>query len=209
MSLDFFKAALLLIAEIILIVLLFPGDWATASVEKEMAAIEEFLGEEAYTDIDKRATGWHYEVFIESGFENGLYNMFLPTEEQIENSRGMERVGETWFAFLEGRIQVLLTILYQTMLRLSMAATWAPYFLCLIIPSVFDGFMSRLIKINNFDYPSPMLHRYSLKAITVTCVGMPMIFMLPIPIPPWFVPTALLIASACSGVAVANFYKKV
>jgi hypothetical protein len=209
MSGEFLKAVLLLIAEVLLIVILYPSDWASSSVHKEREMLHAHFTPKAAKQIDDRALHYHDEWFIESGFADGLFNMFVPSEQQVERSRGMEELGKGWFRLVESRIQVMLDMLQQLMIRLSMTWQWWPFVVCLVVPAIFDGYMTRRIKKNNFDYASPMIHKLAMQSMIWVVIGLPIIYLLPIPLPPWIVPTLLLLAAAATGFALGNFYKRI
>ena len=130
--------AWLLVIEILVILLLVPGDWTDKAIEKESALVEASLGSESRYWIREQAESWYQSVMIDSGFYEGMYYTLIPTEEQRKNSRGMENMGTWWFVWAKGRMEALANVVYQFMTRTALFMTWAPYMLILLLPAIYD-----------------------------------------------------------------------
>ena len=52
--------------------------------------------------------------------------------------------------------------LYQMIKRFIMAWVWWPFLTVTLVPFAIDGLIRRKFSQTNFDYPSPLAHRYSL-----------------------------------------------
>ena len=201
--------ALVAVLEAILIMTIVPGDWTARVIQQESVLVEEHLGSESKEWISGKAYQWYRSSVIDSGVYHKVYRFLIPTEEQKKQSVGMENMGTGWFAWVEKRLESLANSIYHFYTRLALLTTWAPYFLILLIPSAFDGFTTWRIKRTNFDYVSPVLHRYSLQIIVVLILGMSILFMAPIVMTPILIPVVIACICVLSGVVFGNIQKRV
>lgn len=201
--------AWILILELVVILLLVPGEWTERTIEKESQLIEASLGGQTRSWVYGKADTWYQSAMIDTGFYEGMYYTFIPTDEQKKGAKGMEKMGSWWFSWLEGRIKSFADVVYQFMARAALLSVWAPYMLLLLVPAVYDGAMTRNIKRTNFDYASPVLHRYSTRFTGHLLIGMLIAFFAPIALNPVFIPVILMICCVLIGVMVGNLQKRI
>ncbi len=201
--------AWLLVIEILVILLLVPGDWTDKAIEKESALVEASLGSESRYWIREQAESWYQSVMIDSGFYEGMYYTLIPTEEQRKNSRGMENMGTWWFEWAKGRMEALANVVYQFMTRTALFMTWAPYMLILLLPAIYDGMMTWRIKRTNFDYASPIIHRYGIRFTGYLVLGLGIAFFAPIALNPIIIPIVMMICCVLIGLTMGNLQKRV
>lgn len=199
----------LLIIELVVILLLIPGDWTEQAIQRESVLIEQRLGEKARVWIEEQASHWYRASVIDSGFYKGAYHMLIPTQAEMEKSKGMEQMGEMWFKWVEGRLKALAKLTYQFCMRLALLAAWAPYLLILLLPALYDGMMTWKIKRTNFDYPSPVIHRYSLRGTMTLTIGLFIAFFVPFALDPVIIPITMMVCCVLIGLTVGNFQKRV
>ena len=72
---------------------------------------------------------------------------------------------DSLFPFIAERIQVIWDGIYQAMRRFFLMLSWWPFLLSALMPFVSDGLARRKVKQSNFDYSSPLAHRYSFFAL--------------------------------------------
>lgn len=209
MKKPWFLALLLLAAEIIIVAVLVPGDYTGKVIHKELSMIESSLGSETLEWISGKSTDWYTATALDTGLKDGMYYLLIPTEEQRARSSGLETFGDWWFDLAAERIESLMLVLQQIYMRLALLLVWSPYVLLLLIPSVYDGYMTWRIKVTNFDYASPVKHRYSARLFGATTVGLLMLFMLPVAIPPSIIPIALMAMCIAIGLMVGNYQKRI
>src|SRR5690606_12689011 len=125
-------------------------------------------------------------------------------EEERENSRGIETMGSEFFDWWSDRVDALATLVYQIYARMALAILWLPYTLVLFIPAVFDGWMTWKIKRTNFDYSSPVVHRYSIRGIFAIGALMVIGFFIPIAFDPIIIPILLMAGCVLVGIAGGN-----
>jgi hypothetical protein len=198
----------LLVIELLVILLLIPGNWTEQAIKRESVLIEQRLGAEARAWIDKRASNWFRASMIESGFYEGMHHTLIPTEAERQKSKGMEQMGKAWFGWVEGRIKALAKLIYQFCMRLALLATWAPYMLILLLPALYDGLMTWKIKRTNFDYASPVIHRYSMRSTGLLLTGLFIAFFAPFALDPVIIPVTIMVCCVLIGLMVGNFQKR-
>ncbi|TCV79985.1 uncharacterized protein DUF4400, partial [Methylomonas methanica] len=84
-----------------------------------------------------------------------------------------------------------------------------PYLAAALLPFVVDGLVRRKISQTNFDYPSPMAHRYSLYLILGALYLLLVSLTLPFPIPPQTIPVGVFVVAYAVNVLLANTQKRV
>jgi hypothetical protein len=90
-----------------------------------------------------------------------------------------------------------------------MAWVWSPFLAVTLLPFAIDGLIRRKISQTNFDYPSPMAHRYSLYVILGAVYLLFMGLTLPFPVPPQSIPVGIFIVAIALNVIFANTQKRV
>jgi hypothetical protein len=201
--------AWLLVIEVLVILLLVPGDWTDKTIRRESELVEQNLGYEARQWISDTAGDWYKTSVLDSGFYAAMYHTLIPTEEERRKSKGMENMGQAWFVWVEGRIEAFTNVIYQFYTRLALLSSWAPYLLILFIPAVYDGLMSWKIKRTNFDYASPVVHRYSIRGTFFLSMGLFITFFAPIALNPIVIPAVMMCCCVLLGLAFGNLQKRV
>jgi|SRR5690554_4823815 len=204
-----FIAAIVLVLEIILIAVIVPGDYTGRTIVREQELIENSLGKTSLEWVQEKADAWYQTTMIDSGVKSAIYNHLIPTEEQKAKSVGLETFGDWWFDLAADRIESVMLVIQQTYLRFALLLLWAPYILLLLIPAVYDGIQTWRIKFTNFDYASPVVHRYSARLMGICVVGMMMLLIAPVAIPPVTTPVILMIICVATGLVIGNYQKRI
>jgi len=201
--------AWLLAVELLVMLLLLPGDWTGRAIKKESALVEQSLGIEARDWIEEKASTWFRSSIIDSGFYAGMYDALIPSEQERLKSIGMQDLGNVWFAWVKERMEALSKAIYQFYTRLALLLAWAPYLLILFVPAVYDGLMTWRIKRTNFDYASPVLHRYSVRGTLYVLSGMFIALFVPVALNPLIIPIAMMLCCVLVGLTFGNLQKRV
>lgn len=201
--------AWLFVIELVVILLLIPGDFTEKAIEKESILIEESLGNNTRTWIHDKASSWYQAAIIDSGFYDGMYSFMIPTEEQKQKSRGMEKMGHDWFVWVGSRIEAFANVMFQFFHRLALLTAWGPYMLILLVPAFYDGLMTWKIKRTNFSYASPVIHRYSVRGTTIVLIGLIIAFFVPFALNPAIIPMSMMVCCVLIGLSVGNLQKRV
>ncbi|WP_445368744.1 DUF4400 domain-containing protein [Methylomonas sp. BW4-1] len=139
-----------------------------------------------------------------------MFRYFIPTERERQMSKCFEDVGRNdLFPFIESRLNVLWDTIFQMIKRLTTACIWLPYLATSLLPFVVDGLVRRKISQTNFDYPSPMAHRYSIYAMLGALYLFLMGLTLPFPVPPQSMPIGIFIVAWAMNTLLANTQKRV
>ena len=99
--------------------------------------------------------------------------------------------------------------LYQMIKRFIMAWVWWPFLGVILVPFAIDGLIRRKVSQTNFDYPSPLAHRYSLYSMLGSVYLLFMGLTLPFPVPPQSIPAGIFIVAFALNVLLANTQKRV
>lgn len=209
MKAPFWLIAWLLIAEMFVILVFVPGHWTERVIEKESAMVQSQLGRNTVDWIDQKALNWYNISMWESGVYKTLHTLLIPTPEERASSRGMQNMGSQIFPWVEDRLASLMHVVYQVCARIALLAVWAPYMLILLIPAVWDGYMGWKIKRTNFDYASPVLHRYGIRGVLLVAQCLLIAFFAPIALNPIIIPLTMMVACVMFGLALANLQKRV
>ncbi len=195
--------------EAIVVTVLVPGDWTARVIEQESELLERRLGPTEHRWVHDRARDWFNSSLIDSGIYQTVLNHIIPTKEEKARSKGMENMGKGWFTWAESRLQAMANAYYHILSRMALLATWAPYFLILLVPAIYDGISTWRIKRTNFAYASPALHQYSTKGIGLIVITLVALFLAPIVLDPTLIPAAMMIACVMAGLMIGNFQKRV
>lgn len=199
----------ILIVQLVVVLVLVPNDFVRTAIVKESEYVQRSLGTKSQQWIKEKAVTWYQHSIIDSGAYEAIYNHLIPTKEQAKKSKGMENMGAWWFKWVSERLAAIATLIYQFYTRLALLLMWLPYMCILLIPALYDGAMTRKIKLTNFDYASPVLHRYSMRGTWIIFTGMIVLFLTPIAIDPIYIPLALMVSCVLIGLAVGNLQKRI
>ncbi|MCX7100891.1 MAG: DUF4400 domain-containing protein [Methylobacter sp.] len=201
---------LIWLLEIILVASFVSDRWTREIQTTEDQMLSAYFGIEKDAEIRQTSQKWFDRLFVKTGIRENVYHYFIPTERERQLSKGFEEVGRyDLFPFIQSRLDVLWDTLYQMIKRLIMAWVWLPFLAVTLLPFAIDGLIRRKISQTNFDYPSPMAHRYSLYVILGAVYLLFMGLTLPFPVPPQSIPVGIFIVAFALNVLLANTQKRV
>ncbi len=201
---------LIWLLEIILVASFVSDRWTREIQTTEDQMLSAYFGIEKDAEIRQTSQKWFDRLFVKTGIRENVYHYFIPTERERQLSKGFEEVGRyDLFPFIQSRLDVLWDTLYQMIKRLIMAWVWLPFLMVTLVPFAIDGLIRRKISQTNFDYPSPMAHRYSLYVILGAVYLLFMGLTLPFPVPPQSIPVGIFIVAIALNVIFANTQKRV
>jgi len=196
--------------EVILVASFVSDRWTREIQIAEDRMVVVYFGVEKESEIRHTAQKWFDQLFVRTGIRQGVYHYFIPTERERQLSKGFEDVGRTdLFPFIQSRLDVLWDTIYQMLKRLVMACIWLPFIVVTLLPFAIDGLIQRKISQTNFDYPSPMMHRYSLYVMFGALYLLLMCLTLPFPLPPQSLPIGIFIVAWAMNIFLANTQKRV
>ena len=201
---------LIWLLEIILVASFVSDRWTREIQAAEDQMLIAYFGVEKDTEIRQTSQQWFDRLFVKTGIRESIYRYFIPTERERQLSKGFEEVGRhDLFPFIQSRLDVLMDTLYQMIKRLIMAWVWLPFLAVTLIPFALDGLIRRKVSQTNFDYPSPLAHRYSLYVILGAVYLLFMGLTLPFPVPPQSIPIGIFVVAFALNVLLANTQKRV
>ena len=196
--------------EIILVAGFVSDDWARNIQAIEDNSLIAYFGVEKEAEIRQTSQQWFDQLFVNTGIRESVYRYFIPTERERQLSKGFEEVGRhDLFPFIQSRLDVLWDTVYQMIKRFIMAWVWLPFLAVTVLPFAIDGLIRRKVSQTNFDYPSPMAHRYSLYTMLGAVYLLLMGLTLPFPVPPQAIPVGVFIVALALNVLLANTQKRV
>ena len=201
---------MLWLLEIFFVAALVSDDWLRSVQRTEDAMIVRYLGEAKDAELRRTAQNWFDRLFVRTGARETVYRYFIPSEQERQGSVGFQDVGrDNLFPFIAGRIQVLWDSVHQTLRRFILLLAWWPFLLAAIVPFAVDGLARRKIKQSNFDYSSPLAHRYSLFVMLGVLYLLLVGLTFPFPVPPQAVPVAIVATALVLNVYLAHTQKRV
>ena len=201
---------LIWLLEIILVASFVSDRWTRDIQAAEDQMLIAYFGVEKDAEIRQTSQKWFNQLFVRTGIRESVYRYFIPTERERQLSRGFEEVGRhDLFPFIQSRLDVLMDTLYQMIKRFIMAWVWLPFLAVTLVPFAIDGLIRRKVSQTNFDYPSPLVHRYSLYIMLGSVYLLFMGLTLPFPVPPQAIPVGIFIVAFAVNVLLANTQKRV
>ena len=198
------------ILEVILVASFVSDRWTRESQATEDRMLIAYFGVVKESEIRHTAQHWFDQLFVRTGMRESVYRYFIPTERERQMSRGFEDVGRNdLFPFIQSRLDVLFDTVYQMIKRFVMACAWLPFLAVAILPFAIDGLIRRKVSQTNFDYPSPMVHRYSIYVMLGALYLLLMGLTLPFPVPPQSMPIGTFIVAWAINTLLANTQKRV
>lgn len=209
MKKPWWMAIFVLVIEIAMVLVFIPEGWTQQIIQKESELVNERLSTEAQLWLDTRASEWYQSSMIDSGLYFALYDMVIPSDIEKKNSKGLEKMGGLWFQWMEERLNIISELTYQLFFRIALLRAWLPYLAIMFIPALYDGVMSWKIKKTNFDYASPVWHRYSAKGTLFLGFGLFITLFLPVPLDPSIIPAVMVGGCVLMGLMMGNLQKRV
>lgn len=198
----------ILCIEIIVVLVFIPGNFMELILKNEASLIDTYLGVETKNHVHLQAQRWYRSLMLDSGVYESIHYFLIPTEEQRANSRGMENFGLTVFQWVEHRLEAIGNVVYLMLTRISLILLWLPFMLLMLIPSLYDGYMTWKIKCTSFAYVSPVLHQLSIRGTMFLFFLILITLFIPFVVPPFFTPIFLLLACLLSGMMLSNMQKR-
>ena len=203
----------LIFGELVLIAVLTPMlgkggmDWLVKT-ERQMSLSE--VGFSATLWIEKTGFGLYADLFRDTGVEKNVYDFFLPSQDQIKESKGLEALGaRLYFPMVQSGLDSLFGSLQRLFVRMTALALWLPTVPLILIPAILDGMMTWRRKQFSFDYASPLVHGYAAGAAKWLVIGLPLALLLPVPIPPLVFPFVFIVLSFLLMLVTAHTMKRI
>lgn len=202
-------AAIILAIQIIAVVTLTPNSWMTEVQARERSLLVSGLGRPAAEWVSKKGYEWYITAFYNSGVVKETYDLFIPDRTRRPAEKGFENFGKPWFQYVEGRLKAFWTTVALMTCRLAMATLWLPYLTVLAVPAVLDGMMMWRAKREGFEFSSPVVHRYSLRACYLLAWLSVISLTVPVPLHPLLFPALLFSATFALGFVASTMPRRI
>ncbi len=143
-----------------------------------------------------------------SGIYQGIHHFFIPPKE-VQQKDDFKRISSPWYQWVDGRLQTFAYVIYQLILRVILFVALLPYLSVLFLAAFFDGVMTWKLKRTNFDYTSPVFHRFGWNLFTHLMLGLVMLFWLPLPLHPLLIFIVMIIVCVVFGFSVGHVQKRI
>ena len=201
---------LLVLANAFVGVIVVGDTWVKQSMEGENLMLISEMGAAQTTQIHERAIRWYTDLFVKNGVVENTFRGLVPADADDKPLPGPSaQAGKLVFSWAKDRIQVFWTLVYQALLRLSLAVTWIPVGLCLIVPAMIDGYSRRKIKQSNFDIASPDRFGFAVLAMQLMIAGYILVMFLPFPLPPFAPLVCFALTALCARTLLSNLHKNI
>lgn len=200
---------LVFLLEICLTALIISPEWIRKELAQEQQYVVNALGARVEHDLREESAEAFRTVFVNTGIVRASYDLFIPTEQQRQNSRGLEELGGKTFVWVGERLNALWNQIYQMFYRMSVLLAWAPAILPLAIPAVVDGLSMREIKKATYGgYASPVRYHAMTHAIMFLVLGVPIYIGFPMAVSPMLIPIWAILICVALMVFTANIQKR-
>jgi len=205
----FWLAIKILFVECILLAAIMPGDWAQRVAVQELDLFLTRLGEEEHFWIMSKSERWYQYTLIDTGIHKVLSGAFMPSQEAIGRTDGMEGLNRTWRLIAENRITAITSVYYYMLNRIALLYLWLPYMAILIIPATFNGITVWRIKRTNFQTASQTLHHYGTNLLNILVFVTFSLLLAPIILDPVIIPIMFVSVAILVGVILGNTQKRI
>ncbi|MCD9046930.1 DUF4400 domain-containing protein [Luteimonas sp. MHLX1A] len=178
-------------------------------VERESQINRQYFSDEAVTRSEVRATDWFNKVFVETEVMAHSFDMFIPSQAEIERSEGLDQdFGQPVFGWFERRLRSWWTLVWSTFTRASTMLIWAPIAPLFVVPWVIDGWTQRQRRKHTFEISSATRQHVAVLALTAVPLLLIVVITAPLVLHPMFAPAMLLLTGYLIYAAMANFMKR-
>lgn len=203
-----YKVLMIVGLYVTLYMMLVGEEYLNRVVEREGALNRQYFTTEVVNASDARATRWFTRVFVETGVMAHSFDMFIPTQEEVDRSAVNPEFGQPLFGWWERRVRAWWTLVWSTFTRASSLLIWAPIAPLFILPWVIDGITQRERRRHTFDLDSATTQHVSVLALTFIPLLLIAVVTAPIILHPLFAPAMLLGAGVLCYTIIANFMKR-
>lgn len=211
MSVNWKLLLLIFILECLVVLMLLPSHYLVKTLEREQQYTYDYLGEDSYSYIIEKANDWYNTSIIETGTEDTLYDMFVPTAEDLEkdSNAGVSNLAPLYFKYAGSRVDTLMTVVYIIYYRVITMVVWIPMVGLMILAAYFEGYWERKIRQNSFKHASHTLHGIAFNTlkwfVLIIFIGM----FIPLALPPLFYPVLGLVLACLIGISMSNLQKRI
>ncbi|MGP1715703.1 MAG: DUF4400 domain-containing protein [Methylophilus sp.] len=184
-----------------------PVDLITDHAKEEISNTKEFIGDSSYSYLNNKTYITYKKAFVDTGIQEGSFKLFIPTEDQKDNSGALRNLGAPLFKWIDEKIKMYWNLIYFGMLRFNYLLFFFPIFAPFIIAAAFDGFYTRRIKLITFQLTSATRYGYAMHSIIFLFFVPLFFFLYPFSIHPFFVPLWFILFGLSIRLLASNLHK--
>ena len=189
-----------------LIALFASESYVGAMLNRERQLNYGVLGQGPAGHAEARASNWYESTFMSSGVVTSSLKFFAAGESQSSDGR-LERTARPVLGYLESRVRTMWLLLYQLLVRISVAAMWWPYVIIIFTPVIVDAITQRRIASTNFSTPSPTMHVMAKSLVWMFLLGAVSLIFAPIPLNPVLTPALIILGASAMWLSMTMFAK--
>lgn len=183
-------------------------DWITDSLAKERAATYALLGQRTAHLVEVRATNMFTATFTNSGALSVTERVVGAGMPAAVSDDAIGSAADTVALWIQERVQTAWLIVFQVVVRLSLAIVWWPLALICLVPFVSDAVARRAVMASNFDHNSPHLFSIAMRYMLLALVALPIMLLVPYAMPPHLMPIVIFTIALAIWLVVVNFTKR-
>jgi len=188
-----YKSLFFLLLQIVLLIVFIPSTWLADVEQQEFDDLAGVVGRDVAVEIYDYGVHLHKKIFVDTGINQQVRFVFVPSDERRANSGGFQDLGkDSWFPWIEGRGDALTKELQIALFRISHLIYWMPVMLLMAIPGIFDGIMVWKKRQFSFETGSVLFQRSIHKMVVLILIIFTLGVFLPFVIPPVILPILTL-----------------
>jgi len=202
---------LIFILECVVVIMLLPSQYLVRTLEREQQYTYDYLGQQTYIYIIEKANGWYDYSILNTGVEDKMYDMFLPSAETqaADEKIGVVNLAPLYFKYAGSRIDTIMTLAYIIYYRIITMFVWLPFVGLMMIAAYMEGHWERKIRQNSFKHASHTLHGVAFGTLKWFLLFVVIAMFVPLSLPPLFYPVLGLVLSFLIAVSVSNLQKRI
>lgn len=206
---SFLYVVIVLLCEITGIICFLSPTYIQRETKNELDLIESNLGASASYYVEDNTNLWYDKIVTENNLYNIVYHFFIPTKEERDKSKGIERMGDEVFDWMAKVIASAFDLFYWVIHRAVVLNLWLWQLTPAILLAFVDGYFVRKIKQTNFDFSSPAVHQYAWRLAGWGLAAMLIIFFWPKAVSPNYVPAGIAMIGIALGLSVGHIQKRI
>jgi len=192
---------LLILVEILFLLLFVPSTWIENIDSTETRMLESVFSTVSMESVQRQSVSWYDTAIVGTGVRSAMVNYVMPSGPSVLKHQAFND-------YMENRVSVMLTLAYLVIRRIVVALAWLPFLTLIAVPACIDGYLAWRVKRYGFSYPSPAIHRYAWRLKGVLVLGIVLVLLVPLPVPPQVLPCAMAIFAISLGTALSYMPKR-
>ncbi|MES1933231.1 putative type IV conjugative transfer system coupling factor [Salinisphaera shabanensis T35B1] len=203
MILKAYWVMIVVLVEILMLVLFVPSAWLDSMDAGETRMLSTLFSPASIERVEQRTADWYTTALIDTGASAAMRDYVTPRE-------GAHTVvpEQSFNTYMQQRVDAMLMLAYTVIRRVVVTLAWLPFIALIGLPAVIDGYLCWRIKRYGFDYTSPAIHRYAWRMKGIILLGLLLVLLLPIPVPPVILPSGLAVIAISLGMAISHMPKR-